>query len=252
MILTPDRLELNGIDINEMDDSIHHRVLEANKDDGFYNNIRDAITEGSIKYQGITLSKCFIQDGALYHLDRLWVSEAMHTEVIREVHDQPACEYLGLARTYELVRREYYWRGMKSIITQYVRNCYTCHRVKPSRDREHGLLKPLPVPQKRWQDITMDYVTGLLESDGCNAILTIVDRLTKERHYVPCIAAEKGTSAETTAGLLIREVFRIHGLPASIISDRGPQFVATIWKSFYERLRIRVKLSTAFHLETDK
>ena len=92
--------------------------------------------------------------------------------------------------------------------------------------------------------------TGLPESDGYNAILTIVDRLTKERHYVPCIAAEEGTSAEATAGLLIREVFRIHGLPASIISDRGPQFVATVWKSFCERLRIQAKLSTAFHPKT--
>ena len=234
-----------------MDDLIHHRIVKANKDNKFCNEIRDAITEGSIKYRGITLSKCSIQDGALYHLDRLWVPEAMYTEVIREVHDQPACGHPGIARTYELIRREYYWRGMKATITQYVQNCYTCHRVKSSRDREHGLLKPLPIPQKRWQDLTMDYVTGLPDSDGYNAILTIVDRLTKERHYVPCVAAEEGTSAEATAGLLIKEVFRIHGLPASIISDRGPQFVATVWKSFCERLRIEAKLSTAFHPETD-
>lgn len=97
----------------------------------------------------------------------------------------------------------------------------------------------------------MDYVTRLPESDGYNAILTIVDRLTKERHYVPCIAAEEDTSAETTAGILIREVFRIHGLPASIVSDRGPQFFATVWKSFCKRLQIQAKLPTAFHPETD-
>ena len=97
----------------------------------------------------------------------------------------------------------------------------------------------------------MDYVIGLPESDGYNAILTIVDRLTKERHYVPCIAAEEGTSAEATAGILIREVFRIHGLSAFIVSDRGPQFVAIVWKAFCKRLQIQAKLFTAFHPETD-
>ena len=97
----------------------------------------------------------------------------------------------------------------------------------------------------------MDYVTGLPESEGHNAIFTIVDRLTKERHYVLCTAAEDGTSAEATAGLLIKKVFRLHDLPASVISDRGPQFVATVWKSFCKRLGIQPKLSTAFHPQTD-
>ena len=97
----------------------------------------------------------------------------------------------------------------------------------------------------------MDFITGLPESEQMNAICTIIDKLSKERHYAPCHAADEGTSAEATAQILIQWVFRPHGLPTSITSDRGPQFVATVWKSFCKRLGIKCKLSTAFHPETD-
>lgn len=88
-------------------------------------------------------------------------------------------------------------------------------------------------------------------SDGNNAICVVIDRLSKERYYIPCTAEENNTSSEATIIMLIKEVFRLHGLPASIISDRGPQFIATVWKSFCKRLNISAKLSTAFHPETD-
>lgn len=203
------------------------------------------------KCNGISLSNCSISDGVLYYKDRLWVVDEYFTELIREVHDQPAVGHPGVTRTYALIKREYYWRGMRSTIATYVDNCYTCQRAKAPRDREHGLLQPLPIPQKRWQDISLDFITGLPDSEGKNAICVVIDRLTKERHYISCTDENHGTSSEATVGMLICEVFRLHGLPASIISDRGPQFVATVWKSFCERLGIQAKLSTAFHPETD-
>src|SRR5208282_4692935 len=78
-------------------------------------------------------------------------------------------------------------------------------------------------------------------------ILTVVDRLSKERHYIPCTAGEEGTSAEETAKLFLRWVYRTHGLPDSIVSDRGTQFVSLMWKSLCTRLGITSKLSTAYH-----
>ena len=87
MILISDRLKLNNAEINEMDESIYYRIMEVNKYNKFCNDVRDVIAEGFIKYRGITLSKCFIQDGALYYLDRLWVSEVIYIEIIREVYD---------------------------------------------------------------------------------------------------------------------------------------------------------------------
>ena len=251
VLLPPERLDLDGVEVHAIDDPIFHRVAEANKEDEFCTEIRTAIADGLPKYKGITLNKCSVHDGVLYHLDRLWVPESFYTELIREIHDQPACGHPGMARTYLLLKREYYWRGMKTTVAQYIQNCYSCHRAKPSRHREHGLLHPLPIPQQRWQDITIDFITGLPLSNGNNAIMTVTDRLTKERHYIPCFAGEDGTSAEATVDMLIKEVFRLHGLPASIISDRGPQFIATVWKAFCKRLGIEAKLSTAYHPQTD-
>lgn len=150
-----------------------------------------------------------------------------------------------------MLKRHYYWPGCTADVKRYVRNCHPCQRSKAPRDKANGLLVPLPVPQQRWQDIAMDFITGLPESEGKNAICTIIDRLTKERHYVPCHWGEDGTSTEETVWIMLWNVFRLHGLPDSIISDRGPQFVSKMWKALCQRLRIKANLSTAYHPETD-
>lgn len=108
VLLTPDRFELDDTTIQAIDDPIYHRVLEANKNDEYCSEIRDAIAEGKLKFKRITLSKCSVMDGILYHQDRLWVPEDMVTDVIQECHDPPACGHQGIARTYEILRRKYY------------------------------------------------------------------------------------------------------------------------------------------------
>ncbi len=97
----------------------------------------------------------------------------------------------------------------------------------------------------------MNFVTGLPESKDFNAILMIVDRLTKMHHYIPCTAAEEGTNAEEIARLLISHVWKLHELSSTIVSDREPQFISLVWKAVCRTLKIDVKLSTAFHSETD-
>ena len=250
-ILTPDRIDGHNTIVAAIDDPLFHRVAEENKNDEDLSELRQAIAKGKEKLHNISLPKCSVDDGILYHKKRLWVPTSMLIEVIQKAHDQPACGHPGIARTNELIRREYYWRGMRNTITQYVANCYTCQRAKAPRNKEHGLLQPLPVPEKRWQDLSMDFIIGLSLSSGHDAICVIVDRLTKERHYVACTASDNGTSVTALIDIMVSWVFRLHGLPASIVSDRGPQFIATMWKSFCERLRISAKLSTAFHPETD-
>ena len=111
---------------------------------------------------------------------------------------------------------------MKRTVERYIENCHRCLRSKSSRQRPNGLLQPNSVPQQRWQDLAADFVTGLPDSEGMNAILTVICRLSKERHYIPCRAEDEGTSAESMAWLFIREIFKHHGLPNSIISDRRP------------------------------
>ena len=126
-----------------------------------------------------------------------------------------------------------------------------CRRAKAPRDRYNSTLKPLPVPQRPWTNITMDFGTGLPECELKNTILMVVDQLAKERVYIPCLDQDERTNAEATAKMLLHNVWQRHGLPSSVVLDRGPQFVLAVWKALCKILRINAKLLTAFHPETD-
>ena len=108
---------------------------------------------------------------------------------------------------------------MKKNIDRYIRNCHVCRRAKAPRDRYNGALKPLPVSQRPWTDITMDFVTGLPECELKNVILMVVDCLAKERVYIPCLDKNEGTNAKATAKMLLHNVCQKHGLPSSVVSD---------------------------------
>ena len=92
------------------------------------------------------------------------------------------------------------------MVRRYILNCHTCRRAKALRDRYNGLLKPLLIPSHPWTDVTLDFVTGLRISNCYNTILMVVDRLTKERHYIPCTTDENGTTTEATAQLFFQNV----------------------------------------------
>jgi len=247
-ILTPDRVEIR---LGEVEQALFEKVAEANKTDQLCLEFREAVEESLDRLYGVDLTDCRIVDGVLCKQGLLWAPDDLHTEVLKEVHDQPASGHPGQARTLKMLKRHYYWPGCTADIRQYIRNCHPCWRSKAPRNKPNGLLVPLPIPQRRWQDIAMDFITGLPKSEGYNAICTIIDRLTKEGHYVPCYWGQDGTSAEATAWILIWNVFRLHGLPDSIVSDRGTQSVSLMWKAFCQKLKIKANLSTAYHPETD-
>ena len=190
---------------------------------------------------------------------RIWVPEGdhLHLKVIKEIHDQPAVGHPGTERTLNMICRHYYWPWMRLEVEQYLRNCHVCKRAKSARDAYNGLLHPLPIPERPWVDLTMDFVVGLPKSQGYSdaksydAILMVVDRLLKERHYIPCTEEDNGTSAKATAAMFLRHVWCYHGLPISLTSDRGPQFALKMWDSLCKLLGIKTKLSTAWHPETD-
>ena len=127
-------------------------------------------------------------------------------------------------------------------------NCEVCQRTKPRRDRAFGLLNPLPVPRGIWKSITLDYITGLPEEQRQNAILVVVDRLSKMAHYIP---TTKEVSAQETARLLLHHVWKYHRTPKKIICDRGPQFDSQVWKQLCKNLQIEQKICTVYHPQTD-
>jgi hypothetical protein len=116
----------------------------------------------------------------------------MQRKVIEEVHSQPAVGHTGVARTIRWLRKNFFWLHMLDSVRTYVRNCYECRRAKAPRDAYNGLLQPLPIPERPWRDLSMDFVVGLPESEGKNAILIVADRMTKMQHLIPCFTDGEG------------------------------------------------------------
>jgi hypothetical protein len=193
-------------------------ILKATQTDPFAQWIITALFEGTQHRQEITLSECQVHNGCLYYQHCLYVpaDDALRLRIIQNNHDVPAAGHPGRAKTFDLIRRRYFWPTLRKDVERFVANCHVCQRTKTSRHIPYGVLNPLPVPKRPWRDISMDFVTGLPISDGHNAIWVVIDRLTKMRHFVPCSTT---VDAKELANLFVTNIFRLHGLPDSIISD---------------------------------
>ena len=132
---------------------------------------------------------------------------------------------------------------------EFIKTCELCQRNKPSNKKPQGLLQPLPIPERKWESISMDFVTHLPKiRRGNDSILVFVDRLTKTIRIEP-VTIE--ITAVDTAHIFIREIFKHYGMPTSIVSDRDPRFTSNFWKAFFKELGTSLKMSTAFHPQTD-
>ena len=138
---------------------------------------------------------------------------------------------------------------MKGDIADFVSKCVTCQQIKAEHRKPSGELQPLPIPEWKWEQITMDFVSALPKTtQGNEVIWVIVDRLTKSAHFIPL---RVGYTMDKLAQLYIREIVRLHGIPTSIVSDRDPRFVSRFWKSLHQALGTRLHFSTAFHPQPD-
>lgn len=137
---------------------------------------------------------------------------------------------------------------MKLAVSEFVKQCDVCQHAKHSNQHPLGLLQPLPVPAGAWQDITIDFVEGLPLSEGANTILVVVDRFTKYAHFIPM---KHPFSAPQVARVFTDSIVKLHGMPRSIISDRGAIFTSHFWRQLFAKLAIKLKFTTAYHPQTD-
>ncbi|KAG7674317.1 hypothetical protein KSW81_006118 [Nannochloris sp. 'desiccata'] len=180
---------------------------------------------------------------------QLYVPEGpLRKELVEEHHDSLLAGHFGVAKTAALLLRCYYWPQLQRDVRRGVQSCERCGASKSSNQKKAGLLQPLPTPTRRFEVITMDFVTSLPDVDNFNAIMIMVDKLTKRVFLAP--TTDKVT-AEEAATLFYRHVVRNQGVPSTIISDRGTQFTSIFWKSMIAQLGIKHKLSTAYHPQTD-
>ena len=192
-------------------------------------------------------------DGVLHHQGLPFVPEVIRTELISRHHDDPLAGHFGIDKTRELIGRKYYWPSLRKDVEAYVKGCDVCLASKAVRHKPYGDLQALPVPTHRWKDLSMDFVIGLPVStdwkgESYDSILVIVDRLTKMVHYEP---VKVTIDAPGLAEVILDVVVRHHGLPDSIVCDRGSLFTSKFWSSLCYFLGIKRRLSTAFHPQTD-
>lgn len=180
--------------------------------------------------------------------NRLFVPAPLRSRVLQWAHNSQFSCHPGVTRTVFVIKQRFWWPSMLQDAGEFVAACPVCAQSKTSRCPVAGLLQPLPVPKRPWSHISLDFVTGLPLSEGNTTILTIVDRFSKMVHFVPL---PKLPSAKETAELLLCHVFRLHGLPQDLVSDRGPQFTSRFWKEFCRLIGATVSLSSGFHPQSN-
>ena len=189
------------------------------------------------------------QAGIWYKGHLVVLPEALRKQCITECHDSPYSGHKGVAKTLDLLRRDYWWPGMRQDVIDYVTTCAACQRSKASNKKKAGALNPLNIPVGRWHSVSMDFITGLpCTEKGHDAVYVVLDRLTKMAHFIPCT---KDTGALDTAQLFVDHVYKLHGFPLEIISDRDARFKSDFWQRLTQLLGTKHKMSTAFHPETD-
>jgi len=213
--------------------------------------IRKALEQRDKEMKGVALGLCQWKDEYLWHQGKIWVpnKEGIQTNLIRQHHDILQTVHGGTAKTTELLQRKYYSPHMRNTIKQYVMNCDICQRTKVLRHAPYGLKKPTEAPDRLWKSISMDFISDLPKSKGDDAMLIVIDRLTKMAHFLPCT---KEMDARQFSELFMREIFRLHGLPKELITDRGSIFTSDPWKETTKQLGIERRLSPAFQPQTDR
>jgi len=223
---------------------------EAYQADPLPNQILTMLKRGVKHSLLISLAECTKDGNRLWYRDHLYVPahQPLRLAIMRENHDAPATGHPGRSKIHELITRRYHWPSMRKEIAPYVANCHICQRSRTTDYAPFGILRPLSIPYRPWQDISMDFVTSLPWSNSNDAIWLVVDRLTKMRHLVHCRTT---IDASSLADLFLDNIWKHNRLPLMIISDQEPQFAAEFWEIISRRLKIDRRLSTAFHPETD-
>jgi hypothetical protein len=242
--------ELYALQVTAVVPSLPAEIREAYLRDAFamrlvWNWKRGA--KGVVKRQ----SNYSLRDVLIWYRDkRIYVPAdiTLKAKIMHECHDNKLAAHMGVEKTTRLVQEKYFWHRLYAEVKDYVDTCVTCQRIKQTTQSKAGLMQPHRIPDRKWETITLDFITELPRSKGFDAILTITDKLTKRVHLIP---THTTATAASTADLFFNVVVRHHGVPAKIISDRDVRFVSMFWRALWRKCGTKLNMSTSFHPETD-
>ncbi|KAK3545854.1 hypothetical protein QTP70_016092 [Hemibagrus guttatus] len=177
-----------------------------------------------------------------------FIPRSHRTSLIHATHVSLGTGHPGIKGTLSLLQQRFWWPRMAVDVKRYVQGCRECAMSKSPRHLPAGKLLPLPVPNRPWSHLGIDFIVDLPASEGCTCVLVIVDRFSKACRLMPLPGPP---TALETAEYLFNHVFRYYGLPEDIVSDRGPQFTSRVWRAFFKRLGVTISLSSGYHPQTN-
>ena len=163
-------------------------------------------------------------------------------------HDSTIGGHSGVTVTAKKLASVVYWKGLWKDVRNYVRNCSTCQKYKLQNIATPGLLQRLPIPEGIFINIIMDFIEGLPKSQGKSVIFVVVDRLTKYAHFT---RLSHPFLVQTVAQAFFNSIYKLHGMPYTITSDRGSTFISKFWRELFKLQRVELQLSIAYHPQTD-
>jgi hypothetical protein len=196
-----------------------------------------------------TIEDYTIQDGYLFKDNKLCIPRtSMRDFLLWELHAGGLAEHFDRDKTIEEVKRQFYWLGFKRDVAKIIGHCRQCQLAK-HRKQNVDLYTPLPVPDRPWQDVSMDFVLGLpCTLKKHDSIFVVVDKFLKMAHFIPC---SKTLDASKIAKLYFDEIVKLYGLPKTIVSDRDVRFMSYFWKTLWHLIGTKLKFSAAYHPQTD-
>lgn len=211
-----------------------YKVLQIYVYDSFVQKILTAKAIDHTAYADFSIS-----EGILRYKGRVVVGSDtnLRNSILQEVHNTSYGGHSGIHGTYMRLKHAFFWPGLKNAVIQLVKTCDSCQKNKSNVGAVPGLLQPLPIPHTVWSHISMDFIEGLSESAGKNVILVVVDRFTKYGHFLPLAHPY---TVEGVAKLYLDTVYKLHGAPISIVSDRDKVFTST-----------KLDFSSSYHPQTD-
>jgi len=191
-----------------------------------------------------------LREGILRYKGKLVIGDngQLKTQLLETFHQSAFGGHSGERATLKRVQLVFFWPKMQSQVKEFVRSCPVCQKNKSENTPYPGLLQQLPVPDMAWTHISMDFIEGLPKSQGKDVILVVVDRFTKYAHF---ISISHPYTAQDIVTIFLDNVFKLHGLPKIIVTDRDPIFTSNVWQALFKALEVKLHLSSAYHPQTD-
>jgi hypothetical protein len=241
--------ELHATTISMYQNDIKSKILEAANVDLQYRELVEMLQQGKIP-QKVDNYKLGI-DGILLRKKIIFVPNVQDLKrmILHEMHNVPYAGHPGYQKTVATIKSHYFWPGMKREIDEYFARCMECQKVKSENRYPTGLLQPLPIPEWKWEVVTMDFITILPRTCKLHdSIMVVVDKLTKVAHFILLKTTHK---AKDVADIFMKEVARLHRIPKTIVSDRDSKFTSNFWKGFFKGFKMNLNFSTTYHPESD-